>query len=104
MIQCLDSEGNNRVFLSDQQSFIGSISCVDSGMVEISEGIVKETVPIPTINVISINPPLPAPEFTYRAILNAGGAEETGNTDSIEGHFSTLFVVKLKRQKSQVYA
>jgi hypothetical protein len=73
-------------------------------MVKISDRIVKETVPIPTINIISINPPPPVPEVTYRTILIAGGAIQIGNTDSIEGHFSTFIVVKLKRPKFQVYA
>lgn len=96
-VECISSERDLTVELSDYEVLVGPVTCAD-GSIRVLSSKAGTTKPISLSELRTMNP------ATYRGFLTAGGSVATGNTETKAATLSTLFQVRTKRHRFTVEA
>ena len=92
-VECVSTDHDVAVVLTDEQVLIGKISCPRPGAFQLenkSLGLLKE---IPFAELKAVNPAV------YKGYFNFGGNYTSGNTDTAAANLSTRLEIRTKRHR-----
>lgn len=97
-IQEIRSETPVEVVLSDGTRLQGTLQMSEDGVLQVATESAGPVAVGEMALITDINPPV-VPAVTYEGNLDAGVSYLTGNTDTVSGNLSGLFVARSKRQR-----
>ena len=98
-VSCVSSEKEVTLLLKNNEKIVGRAECPTLGSIRFVEEKTGESRDFSLAELQGINPPPPPPEVTYKALVNVGGAINTGNTRSKTLNSSARFQARSKIQR-----
>lgn len=96
---CVTSDKEVTLLLKNNEKLVGRVVCPDLGSIQLVDQNTGETRDLSLADLQMINPPPPPPPVTYKAIIDAGGAINKGNTDTKTFNSSAKFQARSERQR-----
>ena len=90
-VVCVSSDKEVTLLLRNNDKLIGHVTCPALGSIQLLDQETGETTEIPFADLKAINPPPPPPPVTYKALVDVGGAINSGNTRSKTFNSSARF-------------
>ena len=98
-VACVSSDKEVTLLLKNNDKIIGRATCPTLGSIQIIDQETGETKDFPLADFQGINPPPPPPPVTYKALVDVGGAINSGNTRSKTFNSSGKFQARSKKQR-----
>lgn len=95
-VDCISSDRTLPAEFKNNEFIIGTISCPESGKLQIESTVLGKSKPTPLEQLLSVNP------ASYSGIFNLGGSLASGNTDTKALHVATRFQVKTHKHRFSV--
>lgn len=80
-VACLNSDKEVTIWLKNDEKLTGRLTCPSLGQVQLAGDDAGEMREFSVADLQGINPPPPPSPWTYKALVNVGGAINKGNTD-----------------------
>ena len=81
-VVCVSSDKEVTLLLENNDKLAGYVTCPTLGSIQLLDQETGETTEISFADLKAINPPPPPPPWTYKALVDVGGAFNSGNTDT----------------------
>jgi putative salt-induced outer membrane protein YdiY len=98
-IVCITSDTEVTVLLKSNEKIVGLAACPSLGSIQLTDQQSGETADFFISDLQGINPPPPPPPVTYKALVDVGGAINSGNTRSKTFNSSGKFQARTKKQR-----
>jgi len=98
-VACVTSDKEVTLLLKSNEKMVGRATCPTIGSIQLTERQAGQTRVFSLADVQGINPPPPPPPVTYKALVNVGGAINSGNTRSKTFNSSGKFQARSKKQR-----
>jgi putative salt-induced outer membrane protein YdiY len=98
-VACVSSDQEVTLLLKSNEKIVGRAACPTLGTIHLTDQETGETRDFSLAELEGINPPPPPPEVTHKALVNLGGAVNTGNTRSKTLNSSAKFQARSKNQR-----
>ena len=98
-VVCITSDKELTLLLKSNEKIIGRATCPTLGSIQITNEQSGETRDFFIADLQTVNPPPPPPPVTYKALVNLGGAINSGNTRSKTFNSSGKFQARSKKQR-----
>ena len=98
-VVCVSSDEEVTLLLKNNEKIVGRAACPTLGTIRLVDQETGERRDFSLAELQVINPPPPPPEVTYKALVNLGGAINTGNTRSKTLNSSAKFQARAKNQR-----
>jgi len=95
-VDCIASDRTLPVEFDNNEFIIGTISCPESGKIQIESAVLGKSKPTPLDQLMSVSP------ASYSGIFNLGGSLASGNTDTKALNVATRFQVKTHKHRFTV--
>lgn len=97
-VDCIVSDRTLPAEFTNNEFLIGTISCPESGKVQVESTILGKSNPTPLNQLQAVNP------STYSGVFNVGGSLNSGNTETKALNVATRFQVKTHKHRFTVEA
>lgn len=97
-VACIVSTRPLPFAFSDNEFLLGTISCPESGSMQIDSSLFGKTAARPLDKLLAVNP------STYSGLFSLGGSLNSGNTDTMALHLATRFQVKTHKHRFTIDA
>ena len=98
-VVCITSDKEVTLLLKSNEKIAGRAVCPTLGSVQLIDQETGGTRDFALTDIQTVNPPPPPPPVTYKALVNMGGALNSGNTRSKTFNSSGKFQVRSKKQR-----
>ena len=98
-VACVSSDTEITVLLKSNEKIAGRATCPRLGSIQLIDQETGETRDFSLADLQTVNPPPPPPPVTYRALVDVGGAINSGNTRSKTFNSSGKFTARSKKQR-----
>lgn len=98
-VACITSDKELTLLLKSNEKIIGRATCPTLGSIQITDEQSGETRDFFLADLQGVNPPPPPPPVTYKALVDVGGAINSGNTRSKTFNSSGRFQARSKKQR-----
>ncbi|MGD8530046.1 MAG: DUF481 domain-containing protein [Syntrophobacterales bacterium] len=98
-VACVTSDKEVTLLLKNNEKIVGRAACPSLGSIQIIDQETGETREFSLADFQGINPPPPPPPVTYKALVDVGGAINSGNTRSKSFNSSGKFQARSKNQR-----
>ncbi len=98
-VACVNSDKEVTLLLKSNEKIVGRATCPSLGSIKIIDQKTGETKDFSLAEFQGINPPPAPPPVTYKALVNVGGAINSGNTRSNTFNSSGKFQARSKKQR-----
>jgi len=98
-VACITSDKELTLLLKSNEKIIGRATCPTLGSIQITDEQSGETRDFSLADLQGVNPPPPPPPVTYKALVDVGGAINSGNTRSKTFNSSGKFQARSKKQR-----
>ncbi|MGD8915627.1 MAG: DUF481 domain-containing protein [Syntrophobacterales bacterium] len=98
-VSCITSDKELTLLLKSNEKIIGRATCPALGSIQITDEQSGETRDFFLTDLQTVNPPPPPPPVTYKALVDVGGAINSGNTRSKTFNSSGRFQARSKKQR-----
>jgi putative salt-induced outer membrane protein YdiY len=98
-VACVSSDKEVTLLLKSNEKIVGRAKCPALGSIQIIDQETGETKDFSLADFQGINPPPPPPPVTYKALVDVGGAINSGNTRSKTFNSSGKFQARSKKQR-----
>jgi len=98
-IVCVTSDREVTLLLKSNEKIVGRATCPALGSIQLFDPETGETRDFLFADLQTINPPPPPPPVTYKALVDVGGAINSGNTRSKTFNSSGKFQARSKKQR-----
>jgi len=98
-VACVTSDKEVTLLLKTNEKIVGRATCPTLGSIQIIDQETGETRDFSLSDSQGINPPPPPPPVTYKALVDVGGAINSGNTRSKTFNSSGKFQARSKNQR-----
>ncbi len=98
-VVCVSSDKEVTLLLRNNEKLVGQVTCPALGSIQLLDQETGETTEISFADLKAINPPPPPPAVTYKALVDVGGAINSGNTRSKTLNSSAKFQARSKNQR-----
>ena len=98
-VACITSDKELTLLLKSNEKILGRATCPTLGSIQITDEQSGETRDFFLADLQTVNPPPPPPPVTYKALVDVGGAINSGNTRSKTFNSSGKFQARSKKQR-----
>jgi putative salt-induced outer membrane protein YdiY len=98
-VVCVSSDREVKLLLKNDDKLVGHVTCPTLGSIQLLDQETGESTEIPFADLKAINPPPPPPAVTYKALVDVGGAINSGNTRSKTLNSSAKFQARSKNHR-----
>jgi putative salt-induced outer membrane protein YdiY len=98
-VACITSDKEVTLLLKNNDKIVGRAACPTLGSIQLIDREKGETRDFSLADFQGINPPPPPPPVTYKALVDLGGAINSGNTRSKTFNSSGKFQARSKKQR-----
>ena len=98
-VACITSDNEVTLLLKNNEKIAGRAACPTLGSIRLIDQETGETRDYAVTDIQTVNPPPPPPPVTYKALVNLGGALNSGNTRSKTFNSSGKFQARSKKQR-----
>ncbi|MCG6918722.1 MAG: DUF481 domain-containing protein [Deltaproteobacteria bacterium] len=98
-VACITSDKELTLLLKSNEKIIGRATCPALGSIQITDEQSGEIRDFSLADFQTVNPPPPPPPVTYKALVDVGGAINSGNTRSKTFNSSGKFQARSKKQR-----
>jgi len=98
-VVCVTSDKEVTLLLKNNEKIVGRATCPNLGSIQLIEQETGQTRDYSLADFQGINPPPPPPPVTYKALVDVGGAINSGNTRSKTFNSSAKFQARSKKQR-----
>ena len=98
-VACVTSDKEVTLLLKSNEKITGRAACPTLGSLQLIDRETGKTRDFSLADIQTVNPPPPPPPVTYKALVNVGGALNSGNTRSKTFNSSGKFQARAKKQR-----
>jgi len=98
-VACVTSDKEITLLLKNNEKIVGRATCPTLGSIQLIDQETGATRDFSLADFQGINPPPPPPPVTYKALVDVGGAINSGNTRSKTFNSSAKFQARSKKQR-----
>ncbi len=98
-VACVTSDKEITLLLKNNEKIVGRAACPTLGSIQLIDQETGATRDFSLADFQGINPPPPPPPVTYKALVDVGGAINSGNTRSKTFNSSAKFQARSKKQR-----